>query len=239
MSALTWVGAVALRETALWGAALLLHLFFAAGIAHLMIGPRPVVPDAPVLLINSVEVSIAETESLVPTRPSAQEAAPAPLAPQPAPFLFAPDSPLALPTPPDVTAPKSRPEAFLPPPPPEVALHEGELPEIAFPPAEPIPEETPAPSAGDTARVKDPPKLLTDLTHIPKFYPPRARRNGWEGTVVLDVLVAPDGTCAEASIHTSSGHDVLDKAALKMIRSARFSHGPGRLRQPINFSLTK
>ena len=239
MSALTWVGAVALRETALWGAALLLHLFVAAGIAHLMIGPRPVVPDAPVLLINSVEVSIAETESLVPTRPSAQEAAPAPLAPQPAPFLFVPDSPLALPTPPDVTAPKSRPEAFLPPPPPEVALHEGELPEIAFPPAEPVPSETVAPSAGNTARVKDPPKLLTDLTHIPKFYPPRARRNGWEGTVVLDVLVAPDGTCAEASIHTSSGHDVLDKAALKMIRSARFSHGPGRLRQPINFSLTK
>ena len=234
MSALTWIGAVAFREAALLGAALLLHLFVASGIAHLIIGPRPVTPDAPVLLINSVEVSIAETESLVPTRPSAQEAAPAPLAPQSAPFLFAPDSPLALPTPPDVTAPKSRPEAFLPPPPPEVALHEGELPEIAFPPAEPVPSETVAPSAGNTARV-----LLTDLTHIPKFYPPRARRNGWEGIVVLDLLVAPDGTCAEASILSSSGHDVLDKAALRMIRSARFSHGPGRVRQPIDFSLTK
>lgn len=239
MTRATWFGAVALREAALWGAALLSHLFVAAGIAHLMIGPRPVMPDAPVLLINNVEVSIAETESLVPTRPSTQDAAPAPLVPQPAPFLFAPDAPLALPTPPDIPAPKNHPDTFLPPPPPEVALREGELPEIAFPPAEPIPEETPAPSAGDTARVKDPPRLLTDLTHIPKFYPPRARRNGWEGTVVLDVLVAPDGTCAEASILSSSGHDVLDKAALRMIRSARFSHGPGRVRQPIDFSLTK
>ena len=110
---------------------------------------------------------------------------------------------------------------------------------LAFPPAESLPAETAAPSAGDTARVERPPKLLTDLAHIPKFYPPRARRNGWEGTVVLDVRVAPDGTCAEASILTSSGHDVLDKAALRMIRSARFSHGPGRVRQPISFSLTQ
>ena len=239
MTRLARFGAVTLREAALWGAALLLHLFVAAGIAHLIIGPRPTMPDAPVLLINSVEVSIAETESLVPTRPASQEATAAPLAPQPAPFLFAPDAPLALPTPPDVPAPKSKPEAFLPPPPPEVALREGELPEIAFPPAEPVPSETAAPSAGDTARVKDPPRLLTDLTHIPKFYPPRARRNGWEGSVVLDIIVAPDGTCAEASIFSSSGHDVLDKAALRMIRAARFSHGPGRLRQPIDFSLTK
>lgn len=239
MSALTWIGAVAFREAALLGAALLLHLFVASGIAHLIIGPRPVTPDAPVLLINSVEVSIAETESLVPMHPSAPAATSAQLVPKPAPFLFDSDASFSLPVPPDVAPSMKRPEALLPPSPPEVALREGDLPEIAFPPAEALPADTATPASGDTARIEDPPRLLTDHTHIPKFYPPRARRNGWEGTVVLDVLVAPDGTCAEASIHTSSGHDVLDKAALKMIRSARFSHGPGRLRQPINFSLTK
>lgn len=238
MAAVARLGAVALREAALWGAALLLHLLVAAAIARLMIGPRAAAPDAPVLLVNTVEVSIAETESLVLTSAAARESAASPLAPAPAPFLFAEDSPLALPTPPPAPQPLPVRELLVPPP-PEVTLREGDLPEIAFPPAESLPAETAAPSAGDTARVERPPKLLTDLAHIPKFYPPRARRNGWEGTVVLDVRVAPDGTCAEASILTSSGHDVLDKAALRMIRSARFSHGPGRVRQPISFSLTQ
>ena len=52
-----------------------------------------------------------------------------------------------------------------------------------------------------------------------------------------NVTGAEDGTCREATIHTSSGHAILDKAALRMIRAARFRNGPGHIRQPIDFSL--
>ena len=49
MAAVARLGAVVLREAALWGAALLLHLLVAAAIARLMIGPRAAAPELPTL----------------------------------------------------------------------------------------------------------------------------------------------------------------------------------------------
>jgi protein TonB len=50
-------------------------------------------------------------------------------------------------------------------------------------------------------------------------YPIAARRLGLEGTVILRVVVAPDGSPREVSVLRSSGHDVLDESAASTVRS--------------------
>ena len=40
-------------------------------------------------------------------------------------------------------------------------------------------------------------------------------RRQWEGKVVLKVRVLADGTVAAVTVATSSGHEVLDEAALE------------------------
>lgn len=57
-------------------------------------------------------------------------------------------------------------------------------------------------------------------------YPPLARRRQQEGTVVLEALVGADGRVAELAVHLSSGHRLLDEAALKGVKNWRFV--PGR-----------
>lgn len=41
----------------------------------------------------------------------------------------------------------------------------------------------------------------------------------------MQVEVLPDGTVGEVTLAQSSGHDVLDKAALQTIKSWRFTPG--------------
>ena len=56
-------------------------------------------------------------------------------------------------------------------------------------------------------------------------YPKRARRRGHEGTVVLEVLVDGNGRVKDLRIITSSGHSVLDKAAMKSVNGWLFEPG--------------
>lgn len=58
-------------------------------------------------------------------------------------------------------------------------------------------------------------------------YPMVARRMGLEGTVVLRVVVAPDGSPASVVVLQSSGHAVLDTAALDTVRT-RWRFVPAR-----------
>ena len=59
----------------------------------------------------------------------------------------------------------------------------------------------------------------------PPRYPRIARRRGYEGTVVLEVLVNPEGKVADCRIIRSCGYSVLDKAAMKAIRHWLFEPG--------------
>ncbi|MBL7226066.1 MAG: energy transducer TonB [Desulfobacteraceae bacterium] len=56
-------------------------------------------------------------------------------------------------------------------------------------------------------------------------YPKRARRRGYEGTVVLEVLVDRSGRVKELRILRSSGHTILDRAALKSVNGWLFEPG--------------
>jgi protein TonB len=53
-----------------------------------------------------------------------------------------------------------------------------------------------------------------------KRYPVSARLNGLEGKVVLKAIIRSDGQLAEVSVVKSSGHAVLDEAAMETVRLA-------------------
>ena len=58
-------------------------------------------------------------------------------------------------------------------------------------------------------------------------YPEQARRQGLEGSLVLSVDVLPDGSIERVQVLRSSGHDMLDEAAVRIVRlSAPFAALP-------------
>ncbi|MCX7891033.1 MAG: energy transducer TonB [Burkholderiales bacterium] len=60
------------------------------------------------------------------------------------------------------------------------------------------------------------------LQNPPPRYPVSARRNGEEGTVMLRVLVTPDGRPGKVQLERSSGSPALDSAALEAVERWRF-----------------
>lgn len=78
-----------------------------------------------------------------------------------------------------------------------------------------------------------------------KHYPSIARLRGWQGTAVISIQLAADGTVLQIRIEQSSGHDVLDSQALAMVRQAeplppypeRHDGDPLTVRLPIVFAL--
>ena len=53
-----------------------------------------------------------------------------------------------------------------------------------------------------------------------KLYPSQAIARGWEGRVEIRLLIAADGALSGASVKRSSGHDMLDRQSLDMLRKA-------------------
>ncbi|MCD9029008.1 energy transducer TonB [Luteimonas sp. BDR2-5] len=78
----------------------------------------------------------------------------------------------------------------------------------------------------------------------PPSYPPAAYRAGIEGRVVLMMLVDDDGQPAAILVDTSSGHELLDQAAIRAARNWRFHRnvdparpGVALARVPVEFKL--
>lgn len=115
------------------------------------------------------------------------------------------------------------------------------------PVAEAPPVQTPtAPPAEAAAPVIDsaPDYKAAYLDNPRPHYPMVARRMGWEGRVVLNVEVLAEGACGDINVLRSSGHEVLDNAALHTVKGWRFL--PARragqpvtqwFKVPVNFSL--
>ncbi len=53
-------------------------------------------------------------------------------------------------------------------------------------------------------------------------YPARARREGWQGRVVLRVQVLPNGRAGQIAVQTSAGRTMLDDAAQAAVRGWTF-----------------
>lgn len=67
--------------------------------------------------------------------------------------------------------------------------------------------------------------MKASYAYCPKpDYPDRARREGWEGTVTLRVLVDEEGKSKSLEVNRSSGFPVLDEAAMDNVkRRCRFN----------------
>lgn len=80
----------------------------------------------------------------------------------------------------------------------------------------------------------------------PPQYPFVAERNGWEGVVLLKALIEREGKPAKVEIEKSSGHRVLDEAALKAVKNWQFTAGhiggmkvSSWIKIPVRFELQK
>ena len=62
-------------------------------------------------------------------------------------------------------------------------------------------------------------------------YPEEARRQGWSGTTLVDVVVGADGEIKQVSVSKTSGFPLLDKQALRMLDRVRIWWIPQRLRK--------
>ena len=75
-------------------------------------------------------------------------------------------------------------------------------------------------------------------------YPRTAREAGWEGTVVLQVMVLPDGSAGNVTLHKTSGYSILDEAALAAVKGWQFVPAmdgnfpiQSMVRMPVRFDL--
>lgn len=94
-------------------------------------------------------------------------------------------------------------------------------------------------------RASEPNYTVRYLYNPPPQYPWQARRMGIEGRVVLHVEILQDGSSGRIEIRQSSGHELLDQAAIKAVGGWRFD--PARIAGspiaawadvPISFRLT-
>ena len=205
-------------------------LLFAGG-AHALIftlarfdaAPPPLVQPAAtrVFILPAVVVPPILQEPVAPPPDPEPEQEPEPVPePEPPPILQQEEAPVELPEPPpQEPEPEPTPEP-LPPLPEPVSEPE--------PPAAPMPEPAPTLPEPDVAAAPDNSDGVADVPPAPRRpiqpeYPLQARQEQWEGDVTCAVHISPHGRVLEADIVQGSGHEVLDAAALKAVRAARFS----------------
>jgi len=80
----------------------------------------------------------------------------------------------------------------------------------------------PTPARGEGEAVVPPDFSADQLNNAGPRYPSASRRAHEEGTVMLKVLVAPDGRAQDLMVATSSGFARLDDAALDTVRRWAF-----------------
>jgi protein TonB len=97
-------------------------------------------------------------------------------------------------------------------------------------PMQPPQEETTAFDTAATGPVSNqpaPPSVIEAAQpeysqNPPISYPRRARRKGYEGTVLLEVLVNRNGKVDDLRIIASSGYAILDRSAVKSVKTWSF-----------------
>jgi len=85
---------------------------------------------------------------------------------------------------------------------------------VPEPPSEPPPEGQPQPRPAPSGRLEPPAVLVSPSPR----YPRQAVRLGWQGSVRLRISVDAGGAVSELRLLQSSGHGVLDQAAMEAFR---------------------
>jgi len=94
----------------------------------------------------------------------------------------------------------------------------------------PGPSGTVGPGAGEKAGPVPSAEETTQATpayrkNPPPEYPRTAKRRGYQGTVLLEVLVNRDGKVEDLRVLKSSGYDILDRSALNSVKNWLFEPG--------------
>ena len=79
------------------------------------------------------------------------------------------------------------------------------------------------------SRVPETLSIDSFTTDLKPVYPKFARKNSYEGIVKLSLTVNREGRSENVQIIKSSGYSVLDKAALKAVKKARFKSVNSRI----------
>lgn len=95
-----------------------------------------------------------------------------------------------------------------------------------------LPDPAPPPAPREATTISALPGV-----NEPPAYPPLARKRRLEGRVDLGVEVDVAGRVLQVTVLRSSGHGLLDDAALCAVRSWHFSPGPGHTELAIRFRL--
>lgn len=148
-----------------------------------------------------------------PEQPSPMQARPQPPVPMPPipQIETAPPSPVPVPvpvveTPPPMPTPMVQPQAPVATPPVSVAMPQA-------------PRSNPAAEGGYQARARA-------LIERNKSYPEEALQMSMTGSVVVAYVIDREGRLVRAEIDRSSGHSLLDQAALRAVRRTRFEPIP-------------
>lgn len=180
--------------------------------------------------LSSVELSFADFEDDTAAASPSFASAPA----EPEPEMRPPEPP----RPPEVEPPPKE----LPPDPEAMKIPEPEPepPPMETPPPPPErespkkdwekPKEQPRPAAAASVpataaaprqgRVDAPP---SPRRNIKPDYPKGARQRGEQGDVTLEIVVSESGCVGDVRVASSSGYSELDEAAVKAVKSARFT----------------
>ncbi len=86
-----------------------------------------------------------------------------------------------------------------------------------------------------------PARFFSITRQVNPVYPAASRRAGEAGTVLLNIVVGPDGAPTDISVERSSGFMGLDDAAVTAVRKWRFAVNSdssyARVRLPVTFKL--
>ena len=150
---------------------------------------------------------------------------PASRPPAPPPLLARLQAPPAAPEAAPEIVPLSLPE----PPPP-----------IAPPAVRPRPlKPAPSPSAAAPGWQREIRRQFSEQQERGDFYPAEAIARGLEGEVLVLLLLSPEGSVIAARVEQSSGHPLLDDAALRAVRALRAlpADAPRETLIPVRFRL--
>lgn len=172
--------------------------------------------DQPVMVVN-LTPEVATPAAAVPSQTKAVEEKPVPTEQQPTP---AEPEPIATAEPEPADQPATKEPAT----------------ETTETPAAPAQQATSPATASDASNAVMPAlpamptnfRSLQDLAdeifpryHQHDLYPALARRNKWEGVVVLGMTILPDGTITNIHVARSSGHAILDMNATIVMKAVK------------------
>jgi TonB family protein len=98
--------------------------------------------------------------------------------------------------------------------------------------------ETRAPGTTATGTADGPGQRRPRVDNALQFYPPAAIARGIQGETILLLRYKADGSLLDAKVAHSSGHPILDEAALRAVRATpRINDGTREVLFPVSFAL--